>query len=123
MKSKHIYSLVILSIIALFCSSCENNPVRNSIAGGTFYGEDSSGEAQIYFAKNGTCHIIAYSTETHQTLNSNNFTYKVENNVINICYDKSSFWVESVRGKIYISLIYESSGDYLLFGTTKLYRK
>ncbi len=123
MKSKHIYKLVILTILVLFCSSCENNPVRNSIAGGTFYGKDSSGEMQIYFAKNGTCHLVAYVTTTQQALNTSSLVYKVVDNTVIICCDNSNAWIDSAKGKTLFTFLYNSAGDYLYSMDAKLYRQ
>jgi hypothetical protein len=103
--------LFLLSMLSL--TGCDTRSARD-IVGHTYGAIDSSTEFMtIYFSKSGNA-TINYS-RSNERFNTSHFTYEIVGDDVEIYYDLSDYWIDSVQGEMYLHMTYYPEQDELHF--------
>ena len=121
-KKKFIYLLIFAAtIVVAGCSTNEPTPQSAiAILGHTYRADNGSDYISIFFARNYTCTFTSYVNGTYT--NTSQLLYRISGTNVDIFFDKSTAWVESARGTLFVHLIYYPSSDKLMLDGTTLKR-
>lgn len=101
--------LSILAVMAvLFMASCVNEPSHPIVGHAYSPGDDD----QMYFNINGKVRYSFFDSNM-EYYDVYHYTYEIHDNVVSVYYDKSNFWKDRAKGKLFTVFTYSADGDVL----------